>query len=77
MNQKEKTQAREDLYTTISNAIDTVGRTKEGLLVQLPEGYASVKVIIKNDDFDAEDKMEEYQEAEQKKAEAKAKKEEK
>lgn len=70
MNQKEKNAARENIYDTIKDIFDIEGRTTEGLLIKLVGGgYASIKVIVKNEGFNAEDKIEEYEELAAKRAE--------
>ncbi len=83
---KEMAVARETLYGEIVRDLDlaavgyaAVGMGKEGFIVQdVATGlYAQIKVVAKGLTFDAEDALQEYQEAQERAAEKRAKHEEK
>ena len=54
-----------------------LGLTKEGALFEGTEGHVVVKVVVKKEGFDAEDALDEFEEAKEKAAERAAKSKEK
>lgn len=75
MNQKEKKQVRENAIQTIEQVFQLegfqfVGQTKDGALFANEDGqHMTIKPILHTEKFDAEEKLEEFAEAERKAAE--------
>ena len=84
MNQKERNEVRANTLDTIEQVVqvqgfEVEGRTKEGILMGNGEGqFMTLTAVVHKEGFDAEDKLNEFVEAQAKAAErAKAKAEKK
>lgn len=80
MNQKERNEVRANALDTMEQVVqvqgfEVVGRTKEGVLMGNDEGqFMTLTAVVHKDGFDAQDKLNEFAEAQAKAAErAKAK----